>query len=662
MKSSRKSKSLQKKEINKKIIVNNNNNNDYVSLKNNEKDNLLKKIKLKKENIYNINYLINVIKSNNLQKFEEIIKHEKSLINKLNNNGLSLLHILVIKKNIKFIEVLLKNGADVNIKSSKKKRTPLHFAYIYQNNESDEIINMLLKYGAKNNIVDKENKKPSEYKKIFDKIFDDKESKNGGENKLKKIKIKKQNKKDGYKGNVYNLKDSRDNSFVIITMDNISYLTSDENTINQLSDLSITKNNSINNSISNILNNNTLNDSLNEINTNDKNNSLYDSLEIVNDKKRNTISGERFENIYQSKYKYNINNTINKFNDINTINNSDNLDSLFTTIITNKRNYKMNSVRLIGPVKTEEKNTISSHLDYTENSTFKILNNDNTNLEKKVNKKFISQNSAMSTLSQTNKKNQNKIEREINTNYNEINKNCSFLLKWLINIGLSDYYENFLNNEIYNINKLVEQMKKPDDKLGLEDIENLLGIHTPGHIFRILIKLEIDGNIIDKKISNFILGEQNINKKLIFSSDEKYECGNCCNVNKVNINLCGIKDININLRKKNNLESFLSRYNLNHLYQNFCHNGFDQINYVLLQMYSSFPINNDILENYFHIYDEKQRKLLLESLKSEVIKINNFIESENYFNNKNKYMIKYENVDFNKNDNDDKNNNDCNIF
>ena len=68
MKSSRKSKSLQKKEINKKIIVNNNNN-DYVSLKNNEKDNLLKKIKLKKENIYNINYLINVIKSNNLQKF-----------------------------------------------------------------------------------------------------------------------------------------------------------------------------------------------------------------------------------------------------------------------------------------------------------------------------------------------------------------------------------------------------------------------------------------------------------------------------------------------------------------------------------------------------------------------------------------------------------------
>ena len=103
MKSSRKSKSLQKKEINKKIIVNNNNN-DYVSLKNNEKDNLLKKIKLKKENIYNINYLINVIKSNNLQKFEEIIKHEKSLINKLNNNGLSLLHILVIKKNIKFIE------------------------------------------------------------------------------------------------------------------------------------------------------------------------------------------------------------------------------------------------------------------------------------------------------------------------------------------------------------------------------------------------------------------------------------------------------------------------------------------------------------------------------------------------------------------------------
>ena len=88
-------------------------------------------------------------------------------------------------------------------------------------------------------------------------------------------------------------------------------------------------------------------------------------------------------------------------------------------------------------------------------------------------------------------------------------------------------------------------------------------------------------------------------------------------------------------------------YNLNHLYQNFYHNGFDQINYVILQMYSSYPINNDILENYFHIYDEKQRFLTMEAIQNEIFKVNDFIKSEKYLNNVNKDIIKYENVEFN---------------
>ena len=71
MKSSRKSKSLQKKEINKKIIVNNNNNNDYVSLKNNENITYLKKKniipfyydKLKDKDLNIQGYAINCLKS-----------------------------------------------------------------------------------------------------------------------------------------------------------------------------------------------------------------------------------------------------------------------------------------------------------------------------------------------------------------------------------------------------------------------------------------------------------------------------------------------------------------------------------------------------------------------------------------------------------------------
>ena len=207
-------------------------------------------------------------------------------------------------------------------------------------------------------------------------------------------------------------------------------------------------------------------------------------------------------------------------------------------------------------------------------------------------------------------------------------------------------------------------MKSSDDKLGLEDIENIIGIHKPGHIFRILIKLEIDGNIIDKTISDFMIGKQTINKNLFFTSQEQYDYGNCYNEDKININLCGIKNININLRnnKKNDLESFLSRYNLIHLYQNFNHNGFEQINYIILQMYSSFPINNDILENYFHIYNEEQRILTMEAIQQEVFKVNNFIKSEKYLNNTNKDKIKYENVDINQEENNKIRDDICNIF
>ena len=625
MKTNRKSKSLQKIILNKNIINYNNKKKEKASLEDNIKNiSLAKKIIIKKENI-NINVLNNIIQENNEQKFSEIIKKDKSVINQLISNGMTLLHILVIKQKKNLIEILLKNGADVNIISLKNRRTALHLAYIYQKNESNDIINLLKEYGAKDDILDNNNKKPSEYYKYKEK----KEKNLGGENKIKKIKIKKEKKKEGYKGNIYNLKDSNDNTFVVITMDNISYLTSDQNTINQMSDLTITKNNSINI-------NNTLNDSLDE----EINNSLYDSLEMEDKEIKKTPEKN--------------NNKI--IADINMINTSENMDSLFTTLITNKKNSYINSGKIRASFKTEERNTISSHNEYTENSTFKIINN-----EKKTDRKISAYNSAISTLSQTNKKN-NRIENDEIINYNEINQNCSFLLKWLIDIGLSDYYENFLNNKIYDINRLIEQMKSPNDKLDLEDIENILGIHNPGHIFRILIKLEIDGNIIDKKIVEFMLGNNNINKKLIFSSDEKYICDNLCTVNKVNLNFCGIKNINIFSKKKNDLESFLYRYNLNNLYQNFSHNGFDQINYVILQMYSSFPINSDILENYFHIYDEEQRKLTLEAIKKEIMKINHFINSENYLNNKNKDLIKYENIDFSQDDENNTNNIGCYLF
>ena len=297
-----------------------------------------------------------------------------------------------------------------------------------------------------------------------------------------------------------------------------------------------------------------------------------------------------------------------------------------------------------------------------------------------------------------NHKNNNKItefhyidnnEKENNNNENiyknetykdNSNINLNYLKYWLGNIGLLDYLNNFIKCDIYDINVLVERMKLYQTKLRYEDLENTLKIRTPGYIYRILCKLEADAGLVDPKIIKFMIREgintdssknnnmlrsiNNNNKSEknmnISISQSYYQCFNCCKLNQ------------IKKQKKNDLKYFLLRYDLIHLYQNFYHNGFDMIEYVLIQMYSSFPINEDILENCFHIYDERQRNITLKAIVAEMKKINKFLNSEEY-NNSDKNKIKYDNVIFEDDKNRDKskismknneNNfmNDCMIF
>ena len=710
-----------------------------IKLNNNTLDNNFKyKLKIKSSNKNNSHIhsshknnessntsLISAIESNNIKKVEEIIKKNTSSINKLNSKGFSPLHISVIKGNIKIINFLLKNGAKINILSSTKKQTPLHLAYMNLCSNSKDIIKLLLNNGADDSILDISNKKPSDYElkmkitNINNNLNKNKcNSNNINLNKNQIKKLKKRIEKDGYKGNTYNLKDSKDNSFVIITMDNISYLTSDENTIFQISDIN-TKTNSIsinenskveikNNSIDNTNDNNILKDSLDEDNTLEtkkvqydtnnffKKNELVDSLEISDEPKTNINnkyinSKEKTPNEFENKYSSNLSNycnNIKKNNNFLENNPANNLDGIFKSLIANKRNsfFKLtkhnssaNKDKFCNSIRTN-RHTCSSHYENTDNSTNKLIPNSNSleNTDEKMNKKSSSIiqygkinnefnlnstyktnrnsfNSIVSTISQTNKKRNYKKAKnftknnEIKINFSQINKNCSFLLNWLINLQLSSYYKNFLDSEIYDINKLVEQMNTPN-KFNYDDIESILLIHIPGHIFRILTQLEVDAGLIDKSIVNFMINNNKgefensyIGKKVIFSYGEKYNFNCCYNFDKLDICGCGG-----NNGKKNDLKSFLMRYNLLNLYQNFCHNGFDLINYVILQMYGSYPINSDILENNFHIYDENQRNLVLKALEKEVNKINNFLCSEKYYENENSYLAKYDKVIFDK--------------
>ena len=726
-----KSKKFRKQSI---IVSENNLKNNIKNISINNKNSL--KINSKKgEELNNSNYtfLINAIEMNNLKKVEELLKKNSLNINKLNDNGLSPLHISVIKGNIKIINLLIKNGAKINILSSKNKQTPLHLAYLNNNINSKDIIKLLLNNGAQDSILDIFNKKPSDYQtklKINNKnAIKANPNKNIINNNKNTFKFNaEKDKNNGYRGNIYTLKDSKDSSFVIITMDNISYLTSDENTIFQISDLN-TKNNSLlnnnnsnnndsknkanlsNNNI-NTNNDNILKDSLDEDNNNDNDNALLetkkikyyennffekselvDSLEMSGNPgspgTKNINRKEKTPNEYDSKYinKFYTNSNTNAVSNTYTQNNtSKNLDDIFKTLITNKRYSYFKLVKNNSSMKNDKtlnRNTISSHYENTDNSTNKAPNNnsiENTtkknSLLNQYNKKNNeinynnihrtnrnSVNSMMSTISQTNKKRNYKKaqsftkENEIKNDFAQINKDCSFLLNWLIKLNLSNYYKNFLDNDIYDINKLILQMKSPANKFNFDDIESILSIHKPGHIFRILTQLEVDSGLIGKKVANFMVYYNkdimessfmgNAGKKSYIFDDEKFNCNNCCNLD---FEICGLKKRNGNI---NDLKSFLTRYDLLCLYQNFLHNGFDLINYVILQMYGSYPINNDILENYFHIYDENQRNLLLKAIRKEIWKIDNFLNSEkyNYYEYENSSIIKYEKVIFEKDKN-----------
>ena len=69
-------------------------------------------------------------------------------------------------------------------------------------------------------------------------------------------------------------------------------------------------------------------------------------------------------------------------------------------------------------------------------------------------------------------------------------------------------------------------MKSLDNKLNYDDIESLIKIHKPRHIYRIIIALQISAGLINSKIVDFLVkknksnfGESNNNLKLSVSKE-----------------------------------------------------------------------------------------------------------------------------------------------
>ena len=110
--------------------------------------------------------LITAVEYNKINKVKQILSdklNKKKELDSLNEEGISSLHIAIIKGNFDMVKILLENGANPNLKSEFSNQTPLHFAYLNQNSLTDEIISLLKKYNANDEIYDKNKKKPSDY-------------------------------------------------------------------------------------------------------------------------------------------------------------------------------------------------------------------------------------------------------------------------------------------------------------------------------------------------------------------------------------------------------------------------------------------------------------------------------------------------------------------
>ena len=570
-------------------------------------------------------YIFTLANKNNNDKLFKLLNKDKSSINKLNKEGYSLLHISIMKRNISMLNKLLQLKANPNIKTKTKKQTPLHFAYIYGKDKSKEIIKILISYKADENILDIYNKKPIDY------LNNQKENINNNSNSIHKTFKKIDNKilgdidicENNDNEDYTSLEDSLEQPIKKIELsdihnksrNNIIFKTENKTPIFKYPNL-----------FNNIINNNLMNNTYNIINKTDtqifkeiltkKRSSLNfrnSNLKINKNYSTGFISADSTEEKTKSK---------NNKEKVRMITNKDVVE--FNYEESNSNSNIENNIR------THNINTINNSMpnNYNNNTSFNVLNKETITENVLFTKKY--------------------------SNKPTINININIELKyWLDNLNLAEYLDNFIQNDIFDINILINQMNNPEHKLNYDSLESLLKIHKPGHIYRIFSALEISAGIINPNIGDFLVkknSRNNSNKnkndlKLSVSREINSSCVNCFRINF------------LFSQKKNDLNSFLSRYNLLKFYQNFYHNGFELINYVMAQMYSSDPIDEFILENCFHIYEKKDREKVLKCLLNEKNKIDYFLDSNEYLKFSLKHSIKYEDIIFEKKENNNDMNN-----
>ena len=188
---------------------------------------------------------------------------------------------------------------------------------------------------------------------------------------------------------------------------------------------------------------------------------------------------------------------------------------------------------------------------------------------------------------------------------------------FLKEINLTCYYNLFIEKKIFSFDKIIENLKNNICYLTKEDFVQF-GITVPGHIYRILTKLEVDAEKIDKKIYRFLLinksnSQFEIGQEYNILNSSTYFCCGCCSVNEKS-NFALINEDHI----KYQLDPWLLRIKMIKYKQNFIEFGFDMFEYFILQMFTTIPIDDNILKEELKITNVNDRDFILLQLNKDV--------------------------------------------
>ena len=614
--------------------------------------------KSKNSNLIENKNFIDENKNNKNQ--EENLNFDDNLNNNKNNNN-------NIKKNSDKINKIVNDKSDSN---NKNGNISINLNNNLNDNKSNESINNKDKENEKRNIsinvnydkndnkinnnLDSNNKYKKNKKGLNKKNSFNSEKKNNNMNIEINVKIIdnsdfKKNKNLSFTRKINDNEDSDDeskkNNINNIFTPKLQKIISEEYSIKKInSNSSSNKENNNLNSNLNSSNSNTKDEFTNTIIQNNKNNQLFNTI------KNNRI---KCENVYTQT---DINNTYNNTNSFVSSKKSlitysenfqnktskDNL-SKFSTKPSEEMKYDLNNKKSNihnHYYVTNKHNHFHNHNKFSSYNTSSTIPSKISNINDKEEVEYI----IYSNIIGSEPKN---IMKYICSNYQNIDINevdTSSLYQFLKSIDLLCYYKLIISKGIFSFDKVISDLKKGKYKISFNDIEEL-GINNPGHIYRIITKLEVDSEIIPEKISKVLLKFHEIigEKEDILTSSIQLNCGyNCCST--------GPKKQLISSNLNFNLDLWLKKIKLSHLKENFNHNGFDKLEFLTLQMFSSYPINDYILKNDLYIYKENERDIIIFQLNRDIKSILKRIDKNNL-------------LTVNNSKNEIENNNDfCNIF